>query len=132
VSKYHGGKGLVYLSTTGTGAAASVGSLTSWSLDRATDSVEVTCFGDVNKTYVQGLPDVKGSISGYFDDTGIDGLFTSAASTDGVKLYLYPSSSAVTKYFYGPAWLSVSVDCSSDAAVKVSGDFVANGAWGNK
>lgn len=131
MAKYHGSKGLVYMNT-GAGSASSFSGLTSWSLDRSTDAVEVTCFGDTNKTYVQGLPDVKGSFSGFWDDGTIDTLFNAAGSSTAVSFYLYPASTAITKYEYGTAWVSASVDCSSDSAIKVSCDFVAAGAWGHK
>jgi hypothetical protein len=125
---YHGRRGVVYISTTGAGAASLVLSLTDWSLDMATDTVEVTSFGDVNKTYVQGLPDINGSFSGFWNDAE-DKLFTAAASSDGCRIYLYPSADAAAKYFYGPAWLSVSVSTAVGDAVKVTGNFLANGTW---
>jgi len=125
---YHGRRGVVYISTTGSGAASIVLSLTDWSLDMATDTVEVTSFGDVNKVYVQGLPDINGSFSGFWNDAE-DKLFTAASSTDGCKIYLYPSADAASKYFYGPAWLSVSVSTAVGDAVKVTGNFLANGTW---
>jgi hypothetical protein len=128
---YHGGKGVIYLSTTGTGAAVTTISLSSWTLDRATDTVEVTAFGDTNKVYVQGLPDIKGTIAGFFD-SGDDALFDGAESSDGVKLYLYPSSLCPTVYHYGPAWLDASLACDVKGAVTVNGKFVANGTWGRK
>ena len=53
-----------------------------------------------------------------------------SASSDGCRIYLYPSSDAPGKYVYGPAWLSVSIETGSTDAVKISGEFVANGAWG--
>lgn len=125
---YHGRKGVVYISTTGTGVATNVIKLTDWSLNMETDTVEVTSFGDTNKTYVQGLPDVQGSLSGFWDDTE-DKLFTAASSADGCRIYLYPSSDAVTRYFYGPAWLSVSIQSAIGDAVKINSSFRANGAW---
>lgn len=125
---YHGRKGIVYISTTGSGNAALVLNLTDWSLDMSTDTVEVTSFGDTNKVYVQGLPDISGQFSGFWNDLE-DKLFTAAASADGCKIYLYPSADAPTKYFYGPAWLSVSVSTSVSDAVKTTASFVANGAW---
>lgn len=128
---YAGRKGVVYLSTTGSGSAANVLKLTQWTLDQSTDKIEVTAFGDTNKTYVQGLKDVKGTFSGFFDDTETK-PFTAADSTDGCKLYLYPSSDASGVYFYGPAWLDVSIDTGVAAAVAISGNFAANGAWGRK
>lgn len=131
MAKYHGNKGVVYGSTTGSGAAASFVSLSKWSLDMATDKVETTAFGDTNKTYVQGLRDIKGTISGFWDSAD-DSLFDASESTDGMKLYLYPASTASTIYFYGPAWLDASIEVSVTGAVTVTGNFVANGAWGRK
>jgi len=129
--RYHGKAGVVYGSTTGTGAAINMVALTKWSLDMATDKVDVTAFGDTNKTYVQGLKDIKGSLSGWWDSAD-DALFDASDSADGMKLYLYPASTASTIYFYGPAWLDASIDVASNGAISVSGNFVANGAWGRK
>jgi hypothetical protein len=129
VPAYHGKQGLVYVSTTGSGVATSVLKQSAWTLDLSTDLVEVTSFGDTNKTYVQGLRNVQGTISGFWDDTESK-LFTGSTSTDGVKLYLYPSSSALSKYAYGTAWLSVTVETGVADAVQVNSSFSALGAWG--
>lgn len=129
MARYHGKKGVVYMSTSGSGTAVLVASLNSWSLNSPTDKVEVTAFADTNKVYVQGLPDISGSISGFFDDTS-DALYDASRSTDGVKMYLYPSSDAATKYWYGTAWVDFSIECPADGPVSISADFVAAGAWG--
>ncbi len=126
---YHGKKGVVYMSTTGGGTAVATVAIKSWSLNMPTDKVEVTAFGDSNKRYVQGLPDATGDLSGWWDDTS-DALYDASRSTDGVKMYLYPSSDAPTKYWYGPAWVDFSINNPVDGAVEVSAAFVANGAWG--
>lgn len=125
---YAGRKSVVYLSATGTGTATSVLKLNQWTINRSTDKIEVTSFGDANKTYVQGLPDLQGTFSGFWDDTETKPM-SGAASSDGVKMYLYPSSDAPTKYWYGPAWLDVSMDTGVAAAVTMSGSFAANGSW---
>jgi hypothetical protein len=130
-AKYHGRHGVVYMSTTGTGVATNVAQLTEWSIDMATDKVDVTAFGDGNKTYVQGLKDLSGSFSGFWNDAA-DTIYDAAASADGVKMYLYPSSDASGKYFYGPAWVDMSVSTSVSDAVKISGSFSANGTWDYK
>jgi len=129
MSVYAGRKGVVYLSTTGSGAATNVIKLSHWTLNQTTDKIDVTSFGDGNKTYVQGLKDVQGSIAGFFDDTETK-PFTAADSSDGCKMYLYPSSDAPTKYWYGPAWLDVSIDTGVAGAVTLSANFAANGSWG--
>ena len=126
---YHGKKGVIYMSTTGGGVAVATVKMKSWSLNMPTDKVEVTAFGDVNKAYVQGLPDITGDLSGWWDDTS-DALYDASRSTDGVKMYLYPSSDAPSKYWYGPAWVDFSISDPVDGAVEVTASFAANGAWG--
>jgi hypothetical protein len=128
---YAGRKGVVYMSTTGSGVASSVLHLSQWTLNAATDKIEVTSFLDANKTYVQGLKDLQGTLSGFFDDAETK-PFTAADSTDGTKLYLYPSADAPTIYWYGPAWLDYSIDTSVGGAVTMSANFAANGSWGKK
>lgn len=128
MAAYAGKKGVVYMSTTGTGAATSVLQLNAWSINATTDKIEVTPFGSVNKTYVQGLPDIQGTFGGFWNDSESK-PFTAASSTDGVKLYLYPSSDAPTKYWYGPAWLDLSMDTGVSSAVTLTGSFAANGSW---
>lgn len=113
----------------GAGAVAVVASLSQWSLNKTTDKIEVTAFGDLNKTYVQGLPDVKGTVNGWFDSAQ-DVLFDGAESSSGVNLYLYPSSLLPAQYHYGPAWLDASISVDVKGAVTISGAFVANGSWG--
>jgi len=125
---YPGRKGVIYLSTTGTGNAVNVVQLNAWTLNKSTDKIEVTSFGDVNKTYVQGLPDIQGTFSGFWNDTETK-PFAAAASADGCKMYLYPSADKTTSYHFGPAWLDVSMDTSVSGAVAISGSFAANGAW---
>ncbi len=127
-TRYHGGKAVVQMGI-GAGAVAVVAALSQWSLDKSTDTVEVTASGDLNKVYVQGLPDIKGSLAGWFDSAQ-DALFDGAESTNGVNLYLYPSSLLPLQYHYGPAWLSSSISVDVKGAVSVSATFVANGSWG--
>lgn len=117
------------MSTSASGTAVPVASLTSWSLDMNTDKIDVTSFGDTTKTYVQGLPDLTGRFEGNWDDTEAT-LMAARASADGAKLYLYPSLDAATKYAYGVAWLDASMNVDVNGAVKVSGTFSAASAWG--
>jgi hypothetical protein len=128
MSVYAGRNGVVYMSTSASGTASTVLKLTEWSLDMTTDKIDVTAFGDTNKTYVQGLKDLAGSFSGFFDDTESK-PFQAADSSDGCKLYLYPSSTAPTKYWYGLAWLDASVSTEVSGAVAISGSFAAAGSW---
>ena len=128
---YAGRKGVVYLSTSGSGTATNVIKLTTWTLDQTTDKIEVTSFGDANKTFVQGLKNVQGTLAGFFDDTETK-PFVGADSSDGIKMYLYPSADAPGVYWYGPAWLDVSINTGVSDAVAISGNFAANGSWSRK
>lgn len=131
MARSHGKTGAIYVAPSGTGVAVPIGSMSKWTLDRSTDKVETTAFQDANKTYVQGLADLKGSISGFWD-SATDPLYAAGLSPDGTKMYLYPSTLTPTVYDYGPAWLDTSIDVSVSGAVTISGNFVANGSWGHK
>jgi hypothetical protein len=126
---YHGKKGVVYMSTTGSGDAGPIIKLTEWSLNMPADRVEVTNFDSDNKEYVQGFKDISGSLAGFWDDTS-DDLYDASESDDGVKMYLYPSSLVESKYFYGTAWVDFSISTGVGGAVSVSADYAAAGAWG--
>src|SRR6188768_3691303 len=125
MSVHSGRTGLVYIAIeSSTGVGTLCVSLNSWTINKATDKYDVTSFGDSNKTYVQGLPDVQGTISGFWNDAETK-PFAGAASTNGVKLYLYPDSTALTKYAYGIAWLDASIETPVSGAVTLSANFAA-------
>jgi len=129
MARYPARHGAVYIAADGTGVAAALAGAAAWTLDMSTDKVDVTAFNDANKRFVQGLENISGTFSGFWDDT-LDTLYDATQSTDGTKLYLYPSVDVPTKYWYGPAWVDMSVDASVSDAVKFSGSFSANGDWG--
>lgn len=118
----------MYASVSGSSVAIPVASLTDWSLNLTTARTEVTAFGDSNKVYIQGLQDVAGTFSGFWNDTDST-LATAAGSADGSRLYLYTSTDAASRYAYGPAWVDISYTTSVGDAVKMSGSFAANGPW---
>jgi hypothetical protein len=131
-NRYHGKRGVVYASTSGSAAAVAIASLNSWQIQFPRDQDDVTSFMDLNKSRVYGLGDVRGRISGFWDSAD-ESLFTGADSTDGVKLYLYPTRDAITKYWYGPAFLQIdSLETDVARAVRFSATFDAAGDWGRK
>lgn len=129
MARHAGRYGRVMMSTSAGGVASVVVSLNTWNIDRSTDTTETTSFGDPNKTYVQGLPDVSGSFGGFWDDASTL-IFAAAKSSDGVKLYLYPDFvNNPGAYFYGPAWLDASINVEVGGAIGITANFRANGAW---
>lgn len=128
MARYAGRKGMVYLAVDGSSAAVLVAQLSSWSMNRSTDKLDATVFQDTNKVYVQGLPDLRGNFDGIWSDADTT-VFQAAGSSAAVRMYLYPSSDAPSKYAYGLAWLDASIDCSVTDTVKINGEYVAGGSW---
>lgn len=128
MARYSGGKAVVEMGVGGA-AVAVVASLSQWSLNKATDKIDVTAFGDLNKVYVQGLPDIKGTLNGWFDSAS-DVLFDAAENASPSSLYLYPSSLLSGQYHYGPAWIDASITVDAKGACAIAGSFVAAGSWG--
>lgn len=125
MARLHGRAGRLYVGLTGSAATAEpVAYLNTWELTAATDDVEVTAFGDANKVYVAGLPDVGGSFSGFYDDVTVQ---TYTAATDGIarKFYLYPNTGNNGQYWYGTAIIDFTASGGVDAAVTVSGNWKA-------
>src|SRR5262249_4848213 len=130
-TKYAGRNGLVYCDPTGAGSAmVLVGALRAFTLDLSTDKIDVTEFGATNKTAVLGFPAARGTIEGFWasDDTT---LRQAAASVDGTNIALYPTSSIMTKYFGGPAWVDMSLREAVDAALPLTGNWEARGNMSN-
>ena len=127
MARIHGRNGQVEV---GTGSPLSViGSLSAWTVSFQRDKVDVTSFGDTNKTYLSGLKDVSGSFEGFFDTTYIRQLFDEADSETGTTIRITPSTTYPEFYYEGPSWLDLSTNGAVNDAVKVSGTFSANGAW---
>lgn len=125
----HGSKGQIKMDPAGGSTTVAVADLNAWTLDMARDNVDVTAFGDVNKQYVLGLPDVKGTYGGWWNSASSPSLFTVAQGTVPVTLELIPSTDEATFKFAGLAYLDASIECSATGAISLSGNFVAAGAW---
>lgn len=129
-----GSKGQVKLASESPGVVMS--SLNKWALNQARDRTEVTCFGDENKTYVQGLKDIKGTISGYLNfgdgspvSGGNEAILDAADGDDAVLLELVPSTVEAGRYFSGLAYLDANIEVDAKGAISLSSSFVAAGNW---
>ncbi len=123
MARLAGRSGRLYVSITSGGAAEPITYLNQWSINFATDNIDVTAMGDTHKVYVSGLPDCSGSFAGFYDDATAQ---TYTAATDGVarKFYLYPGSSTA-QYWFGTALFDFSVSSDVSGAASISGDFAA-------
>lgn len=102
--------------------------LKEWKASFKTDYIDVTCFGDVNKVKVPGLPDIAGSGAGFWDSTNVV-LFAAASATTPGKLKLVPNTTEATFFASGLAYMSADIDVPVAGAPGVSFSWVAAGAF---
>jgi hypothetical protein len=128
----YGSKGSIKADPTGVGGptAVEVASMASFTLNMARNKADVTSFGDANLTYVQGLPDIKGTLGGWFDSDELT-IFDIAMGDVACFLELIPSTIVTPTpiMWSGKAWLDASIDVKATGAVSVAGNFVAADNW---
>lgn len=129
MARRHGSKGQIKIDPTGGATTEVVGDLNQWTLDLARDKEDVTCFGDTNKQYVLGLPDIQGEINGIWNEESSPDFLRIALGDVPVTLELVPSTLSPTHLFRGLAYLDAGIDCAADGAVTINGSFVAAGPW---
>jgi hypothetical protein len=129
--RLHGSRGQILMNPLGTAGvgALPVASLNKWDLSLDKDQVKVTCFGDTNQVYVEGLPDIKGTYGGFYDPA--DGLVIFDVIFGTVKPYLglVPSSLTPDVLFGGKANLSGKISVDANGAITIGGGITAAGAW---
>lgn len=126
MARIAGRRGRIYMGVASdTATAEPLPFFASWSIDFATDKIEVTAFDDSNKVYVAGLPDASGEFSGFYDDATNQ---TYTAATDGLprKFYLYPNTLDTTKYFWGTILPDFKAEAAVDGAAEVSVEWAAS------
>jgi hypothetical protein len=106
VNAIHGMNAIIYLGTT----AVVVGEQVDYDLTMAPSFADTTTLpnaaGAVWNTQVKGPMGWAGKLSGKFDPTST-ALWDLAISASAANLYLYPSASSMTKYYYGTAFVSL-------------------------
>jgi hypothetical protein len=124
VSRIAGRNGRLYVAITSVGTAEPIAFLDKWTLKFTTAKVDVTAFGDTTKTYVSGLPDCQGDVTGFYDNATAQ-LYT--AATDGIsrKFYLYPDNTNTGQYWFGTAIFDFNVDATVNGAVAITGALAA-------
>jgi predicted secreted protein len=129
MARVHGRKGRLYVGlASDTATAQEVAYLKGWEINFETDDVDVTAFGDLNKTSLAGLPDSSGTFDGFYDDSS-DQLYTAATDGAARRFYLYPTTpSSAGPYWFGTATFDFSVSAAVDDAVKISGGYAATSA----
>lgn len=131
-TKLHGKGGAIYLGGAKGSGGIRVAAKAEWTLNRSRDYVDATTFGDANKTYLAGLPDVSGTFRGLLDVSG--DLLLNSSTSDAQDLYLYASDATLagtSEYLvaHGPALIDAQVTVSNTDAARVTGNFRASDSW---
>lgn len=131
--RIHGKGGAVYLGGAKGAGGVLVAYRSEWTLNRARDYVDATAFGDPNKVYLAGLPDISGSFRGLLN-VGDDGdVMLNAATSDATQIYLYAAGSISGQtdilVAHGPGFMDATVTVSNTDAARISGNFRASDAW---
>ena len=127
MARIAGRNGRLYMNLTSGGTAEPVAFLNNWSLNFATEKIDVTAFGDTSMVYVSGLPDAQGTYAGFYDDATVQ-MYTAAADGVARRFYLYPSTTNNGQYWFGTAIFDMSIDATVDGPVAISGSFAAASA----
>lgn len=129
MNRMTGSHGQIKIDPTGVGTTlVTVASMNAWALNMARAKTDVTAFGDSNLVYVQGLPDIKGTLGGWFD-TDEWTIFDVAMGDIAAFLNLVPSTLSPTYFWKGPAWLDAAIDVKHNGGISVTGNYVASGPW---
>ena len=103
-----------------------------WTLNRSRDYVDATAFGDPNKVWLAGLPDISGTFRGLLD-VGGDLLFN-ASTSDAQDLFLMASDGTLAgtttiMVAHGPGLLDAQVTVGNADAARITGNYRASAAW---
>lgn len=112
-----------------TPAPVEVISLNKWKLSMKTSKQNVTCFGDTNAVYVPGMPDLSGTLSGFWNSDELTILDAAMNADVPGFLELMPNKNEATFKFAGPAYFDFNIDATVDGAPEVSSEFMAAGSW---
>jgi hypothetical protein len=130
MARQHGSKGSVEADLAGADTPVPIIGLNNWTLSAKRDRADVTAFGDPNKVWVQGLPDVSGALGGWWDsETEILPLFAAAMGDIAVSLKLIPTTLEEDIFFSGKAWIDAGINVGSNGGVSISGSWAASGPW---
>lgn len=125
--KYHGRNGAVLLAVNNAGSATSVANLSAWSLTIEQALAETTALGDTFASFVAGIKNASGSLSGFFANDA-DVPFDAFDSAEAVNCYLYPAGTSVSRYWHGQVFPSnMAIDDSVDGAVTFKTDIQFTG-----
>lgn len=122
----HGKNAVIYIGAAG-GTAINIGEMGDYSIDADIAMADASALNQTWKQFVKGMLGFSGTISGNFN-LGSKQIWLAHLSDVPENIYIYPTVSSVTQYYYGTAWiqltkmLSGSTTSKSNTAFKFTGD----------
>lgn len=128
-----GRDGQVKWDPTGVGGVSAVvlAAIKGFTLSMKVEKINVTCLGNQNRVYVPGLPDISGSLVGFWDSADMSLIHATQLTAPGY-LELIPHISDGTPSphkFTGHAYLDAEIDTDVEGAPAMSSEFVAADNW---
>lgn len=127
--RLHGKFGQISMDAAGGSAYVVLADMNAWTLDLATDRVEVTAFGDTNKRRVSGLPDFSGTIGAWWNAATSPTYIAAILAGTPVGLKLVQNTLDPTVFFSGLANVDGSVSVSATGAISMTGKWDAASNW---
>ena len=116
-------------------AAAPIISIKNFVLSMKTEKINVTCFQDQNRVYVPGLPDISGTLAGFWNSADMSLVHGARQTTPG-WLELIPDTTDLDDgdvpapfAFEGLAYLDAEINTDVEGAPELSGQILAAGPW---
>jgi hypothetical protein len=110
-------------------------SVKTFTLSMKTEKINVTCFQDQNRVYVPGMPDISGSLGGFWNSEDM-ALVTAARAVSPGYLVLIPDTTDLDDEtipaphaFEGLAYLDAEINTDVEGAPELTGQILAAGTW---
>jgi len=134
---HSGRNGEVKWDPTGVGGAtaATLLSIKAFSVSMKTEKINVTCFQDQNRVYVPGMPDISGSLTGFWNSEDMALVQAARAAVPGF-LILIPDTTDLDGgapgapfAWEGKAYLDAEINTDVEGAPELTGQILAAGTW---
>ena len=110
-------------------------SIKTFTVSLKTEKINVTCFQDQNRVYVPGMPDISGSLGGFWNSEDMALILAARATTPGY-LILIPDTgdlddetTPAPHAFEGLAYLDADLNTDVEGAPELTGQILAAGPW---
>lgn len=118
MSRLHGKNAVIYIGAAGA-AAVNIGEQVDWSIDMEVATVDASSLNQTWKNFLKGMMGWSGSLNGNFDPSSVQ-IWSAATSNVAEKIYIYPTISSPTLYYYGTAWIMFNKVAAGSTTAKAS------------